>query len=159
MERRLYRSRKSKIIAGVAGGLGEYFDIDPVFVRVLFVVATIAHAAGLLAYIILWIVVPKEPIIFPTTGSAGQPSTQTGEGEISMETKNTDYNYRHRGRHGSVIGGIVLIMLGGLFLADNYIPLLEFSNTWPLILVAIGIGLIWTSVRREEQRGEHHEGQ
>ena len=59
MERRLYRSRKNKIIAGVAGGLGEYFDIDPVFVRVIFVVATLAGASGLLAYIILWIVVPQ----------------------------------------------------------------------------------------------------
>jgi len=158
MERRLYRSRKSKIVAGVAGGLGEYFDIDPVFVRVIFVVATIAHAAGLLAYIILWIVVPKEPIIFPTTGSAEQPSTQTGEGEINMEQKNMNYDYKHHGRH-SVVAGIVLIVLGALFLADNYLPFFSFSNTWPLILVAIGVGLIWNSVRHEEQKGEHHEGQ
>jgi len=161
MERRLYRSRRSKVIAGVAGGLGEYFDIDPVFVRVLFVVATLAHAAGILAYIILWIVVPKEPLIFPTSepASGGQPSTQTKEGENDMEQKNTEYNYRHHRHHGSVIGGVVLIVLGGLFLADNYLPFFSFSNTWPLILVAVGIGLIWSSVRREERKEEHHESQ
>jgi phage shock protein PspC (stress-responsive transcriptional regulator) len=152
MERRLYRSRKNKIIAGVAGGLGEYFDIDPVFVRVIFVVATLAGASGLLAYIILWIVVPRERIIF-------QPTTQTAEGESNMEQKNMDYNYGHRRHRGSIVGGIVLVVLGGLFLADNYLPHFSFSDTWPLILVAIGIGLIFNSVRREEEKGEHHESQ
>ncbi|MFZ1080580.1 MAG: PspC domain-containing protein [Candidatus Kryptoniota bacterium] len=152
MERRLYRSRKNTIIAGVAGGLGEYFDIDPVFVRVIFVVATLAGASGLLAYIILWIVVPKEKFVFQT-------STQTAEGESNVEQKNTDYEYRYRRRHGGVIGGIVLVVLGALFLADNYLPFFSFSNTWPLILVAIGVGLIMNSVRREEQKGEHHESQ
>ncbi len=152
MERRLYRSRKNKIIAGVAGGLGEYFDIDPVFVRVIFVVATLAGASGLLAYIILWIVVPRERIIF-------QPTTQTAQGESNMEQKNMNYNYGSRRHRGSIVGGIVLVVLGGLFLADNYLPHFSFSDTWPLILVAIGIGLIFNSVRREEEKGEHHESQ
>ncbi|MGO9481356.1 MAG: PspC domain-containing protein, partial [Candidatus Kryptoniota bacterium] len=105
MERRLFRSRKNKIIAGVAGGLGEYFDIDPVFVRVIFVVATLAGASGLLAYIILWIVVPQDRIMF-------QPTTQSVEGEGNVEQKNTNYNCGHRRRHGSVLGGIVLLVLG-----------------------------------------------
>ncbi len=152
MERRLYRSRKDSVIGGVAGGLGEYFDIDPVFVRVIFVVATLAHAAGLLAYIILWIVVPKEQFVF-------QAPTQNAEGESNMEQRNTDFWGRHRGHRGSIIGGIVLIVLGGLFLAENYLPFFSFSNTWPLILVAVGVGLIWSAVRREEQKEEHHEGQ
>jgi phage shock protein C len=57
---RLYRSRSQKMLAGVCGGLGEYFDVDPVLIRLLFVVTTFISGAGILAYIILWIVVPFE---------------------------------------------------------------------------------------------------
>jgi phage shock protein C len=152
MERRLYRSRKNKIVAGVAGGLGEYFDIDPVLIRVIFVVATLAGASGLLAYLILWIVVPKEPIVL---GNASQKT----EGENSMSQKDYEISMRHRKQRGSVTGGIVLIVLGALFLADNYLPYFGFSNTWPLILVAVGIGLILNSVRKEDKQGGQHESQ
>ena len=57
---RLYRSRSQKMVAGVCGGLGEYFDVDPVLIRLLFVVTTFISGAGILAYIVLWIVVPFE---------------------------------------------------------------------------------------------------
>jgi phage shock protein C len=57
---RLYRSRSQKMIAGVCGGLGEYFDVDPVLIRLLFVVTTFISGVGILAYIVLWIVVPFE---------------------------------------------------------------------------------------------------
>jgi len=59
--RRLYRSRTQRMIGGVCGGLGEYFDIDPTLVRLLFVVTALAGGPGLLAYIIMLIVVPSEP--------------------------------------------------------------------------------------------------
>ncbi|MFN8634592.1 MAG: PspC domain-containing protein [Chloroflexota bacterium] len=57
---RLYRSRSHKMLAGVCGGLGEYFDVDPVLIRLLFVVTAFISGAGILAYLILWIVVPFE---------------------------------------------------------------------------------------------------
>ncbi len=57
---RLYRSRSQKMIAGVSGGLGDYFDVDPVLIRLLFVVTAFISGVGILAYIILWIVVPFE---------------------------------------------------------------------------------------------------
>lgn len=59
--RRLYRSRTQRMVGGVCGGLGEYFDIDPTIVRLLFVVTALAGGPGLLAYIIMLIVVPSEP--------------------------------------------------------------------------------------------------
>lgn len=57
---RLYRSRSQKMLAGVCGGLGEYFDVDPVLIRLLFVVTSFISGVGILAYIVLWIVVPFE---------------------------------------------------------------------------------------------------
>ncbi|HLC35793.1 MAG TPA: PspC domain-containing protein [Anaerolineales bacterium] len=66
--RRLYRSRTQRMIGGVCGGLGEYFDIDPTIVRLLFVVTALAGGPGLLAYIIMLIVVPSEPELATASG-------------------------------------------------------------------------------------------
>ena len=58
--KKLMRS-KDKKIAGVCAGLADYFDIDPTIVRILFVVIFFAGGASLLAYLIMWIVMPQEP--------------------------------------------------------------------------------------------------
>jgi phage shock protein C len=62
IQKRLTRS-KEKMIAGVAAGLANYFDIDPTIVRILFVVIAFAGGASLLAYLIMWIIVPEEKTI------------------------------------------------------------------------------------------------
>jgi phage shock protein C len=56
--RRIYRSDSQKIIAGVCGGIGEYFNIDPVLVRIGWVVITLLGGAGILAYLIAWFIIP-----------------------------------------------------------------------------------------------------
>ena len=62
MEKRLYRSRKNRMIGGVCGGLAEYFGIDPVVVRLIAVLLLLPGGLpGFLPYIILWIVVPEAP--------------------------------------------------------------------------------------------------
>ncbi len=61
MTKRLYRSRTDKMIGGVAGGLAEYFDVDPVFIRIAFVLLLFLSGIGFIAYILLWILVPKTP--------------------------------------------------------------------------------------------------
>lgn len=59
-DKRLIRSVDDRMIAGVAGGLAEYFDIDPALVRILFVIVTIfgGGITGLFIYIVLWIIMP-----------------------------------------------------------------------------------------------------
>jgi phage shock protein C len=59
----LYRSRQHKLIAGVCGGLAEWLGWDPTVVRVLYVLLSIASVGfpGVIAYVILWMVMPKEP--------------------------------------------------------------------------------------------------
>ncbi len=59
--RKLYRSRREKILGGVCGGLAEYFNIDPTLVRLGFVALGVWGGSGALLYIIMWIVVPDEP--------------------------------------------------------------------------------------------------
>jgi phage shock protein C len=61
MERRLYRSRDEKMIGGVCGGLAEYFSVDPTFVRLIWVVITLVGGAGVLLYLVLWVITPLSP--------------------------------------------------------------------------------------------------
>ena len=59
MAKRLERSIDNKMIAGVCGGLGEYFDIDPTIVRLIWIGLSLAFGGGIIAYIIAWIIVPE----------------------------------------------------------------------------------------------------
>ncbi|GAB4478064.1 MAG: hypothetical protein Kow00124_22030 [Anaerolineae bacterium] len=60
MEKKLMRSSTDKMVAGVCGGLAQYLNVDPVLVRVAFVILALAGGPGLLLYIILWIVMPED---------------------------------------------------------------------------------------------------
>jgi len=59
--KRLYRSKKSRMIAGICGGIGEYFDIDPTLVRIIYVIVSVFSIAfpGILVYLILWVIIPN----------------------------------------------------------------------------------------------------
>lgn len=59
--RKLYRSRKDRSIAGVCGGLAEYFDIDSTWVRLLFILFFFLGGSAFLIYIVMWLIVPNAP--------------------------------------------------------------------------------------------------
>jgi phage shock protein C len=96
--KRFYRSTIDKKIAGVAGGLGDYFDIDPLLVRLIFVILAIAGGGGVLIYIILWIVTPERPFELNQTqnkstmenqqSTYGDPKPPEGTQQPSRTTRN-----------------------------------------------------------------------
>ncbi|HSR32053.1 MAG TPA: PspC domain-containing protein [Anaerolineae bacterium] len=59
--KRLYRSRQERWLAGICGGIGHYFNLDPTLIRALFVLAGLVIGGGIIAYILLWIIIPLEP--------------------------------------------------------------------------------------------------
>lgn len=59
--KRLYRSRTNRVLGGVCGGIGNYMNVDPVLIRVAWVVGFFALGLGFLAYLISWIIIPDEP--------------------------------------------------------------------------------------------------
>jgi phage shock protein PspC (stress-responsive transcriptional regulator) len=61
MEKRLTRSTTNKMLAGVCGGLAEYFQVDPTIIRLLWVLFSLCGGSGLLAYIVAAIIIPKGP--------------------------------------------------------------------------------------------------
>ncbi len=63
--KRLYRSRDDKVLGGVCAGIANYFEVDPVLVRLLWVIFTlVSMGLGIIAYIIAWIIVPEEPKLY-----------------------------------------------------------------------------------------------
>src|SRR6185295_11638861 len=61
--KKLYRSRKDRVVAGVCGGLGEYFNMDSLVFRVIFLMLLFAGGGGLILYIILAIIIPNNPLV------------------------------------------------------------------------------------------------
>lgn len=61
--KKLYRSRKNRMIAGVCGGLADFFGIDPTWIRLLFILLAFVAGSTILIYIIMWVIVPLEPEI------------------------------------------------------------------------------------------------
>ena len=118
---RLFRSRRERMIGGVCGGLGEYFNLDPVLFRLGFLILAFG-GAGILAYLALWLIVPEYPI---------------GAPELSI-TSSLD------SRSGRVILAWTLFAFGLLLLANN-LGLLSIGNSgqfWPLLLIIAGAALL-----------------
>lgn len=59
-QKRLYRSRTDRVLFGVCGGLGKYFEVDPVIFRILFALSFFMHGIGLIAYLAMALIIPRE---------------------------------------------------------------------------------------------------
>lgn len=152
MTKKLHRSRTQKVFAGVAGGIGEYFDIDPVFIRAGFILSIFAWGGGILAYFILWIIVPKRE--FEIVGSAPD-GTPIGK-EVTDEPVNIEINIESdtSPQKRNMIIGLMLIIIGSLIFLDNVLPDIFFDEWWPLLLVAFGVYLIYVSIIKSRGRNE-----
>jgi len=63
--KRLYRSRDNRMLGGVATGIGEYLDADPTLIRVLFALSFLLGGAGIVVYLVMWLIIPDEPVAAP----------------------------------------------------------------------------------------------
>ena len=61
-QKRYHLSQTDKKLGGVCGGLAEYFDVDPLLVRIAFIILFLGYGSGLLIYILLWLLAPKSPM-------------------------------------------------------------------------------------------------
>lgn len=137
----LYRSEKTRIIAGVAGGLGEYLNIDPVIFRILFVVFALFQGSGILLYLVLWVVMPtqskvKVPIGEQTVKENVQEikaKAQVLADEMKPAVQQLD--------HSKYWWGFILIVLGLWLLSRNFgwLAFFDLTKLWPLIPIGLGI--------------------
>jgi phage shock protein C len=138
MDHRLYRSNEHKIIGGVCGGLGEYFNIDPTWLRLAFVILTITKGLGLLLYVIGWVVIPRRPV--GEEVPAPPPS--------SSATKKIN---------GSLLPGLILIGIGLIFLFEETIWWFDFHLVWPVILILVGGALLYRALEPKHSSEDKQE--
>lgn len=139
---RLYRSRTNKVFAGVCGGMAEYFDVDPVIIRILFILMVLFGGSGILLYIAAIIIIPQKPY---AVADFNQPTTQAQPASAPSNARN--------------IFGYVLIIVGGLLLLANldvfhFFDFIgdAFEYIFPILLIVLGMAVIY--YRQANQQAE-----
>lgn len=124
---RLYRSKSDKVFTGVCGGLGKYFNVDPIIPRLIFVALTISSGVGLIIYILMSFMVPAED------GSAVVI-------DITDKIKTNNQDRR-------LLAGVILVLVGGLFLLQQLSPTFNYFLRWkfllPVFLIVFGFWLLF----------------
>ena len=157
-QKKLYRSKTNRIIAGIGGGLGQYFSIDPVLIRLIFVLLVIAGGSGILLYIIAWIIIPEEGAeeccskeeVKDNVKKAAKEMKDKAETFASEVRKAVhDKKWQEHDHHGSRMGcGLLILAIGAILLVDNVMHIDIWSNFWPLVLIIIGLALIIRTGRK-----------
>ena len=150
MPRRLTRDTRRGMVAGVAAGFGEYLDVDPVLVRLGFVLLSFVQGLGVLFYLACWFVVPRRDVVSadqPLTGS-GFAAVRDAGSQLAAEARAASPD----AASAQLAIGSLLVLLGALLLAHNLDWLhwphwMRFEVLWPLLLVALGLGLVAKSRR------------
>lgn len=152
MERELKRNEQEGMIGGVCAGLGEYLSIDKVWVRLIFVLSIFFSAVGIgiagpIIYLVMWIVVPRKPLVFSDFQEAyGRSNTTSnkhfhvGGDEIFQQMKT------RKNQERNTVGWILLFI--GLFLLILQLDILNWNDLlkyWPVIFIVMGLLAIFRS--------------
>ncbi len=125
IHRRLCRSKNDQVIAGVCGGLGHYFGIDPVLVRIGFVALAFAGGAGILIYILAAIIMPE-----------ATPEEDIPRSDVIRTSQ------------GKMIFGSLLVAIGAILLLREVFPWFSDQIIWAVILIVLGLGVIFKGTER-----------
>ena len=136
VDKKLYRSRTQRVLGGVCGGLAEYFEVDVVIIRLVFVLLLFANAPAVIGYLIAWIVIPE----------GGYSPRQAGPGEEAEA----------RSGSGGLWLGYILVGLGAFLLLRTWLPYtmritglsyywrLFMGQWWPLALILLGVAFLFS---------------
>ncbi len=152
MPRKLTRDTRGAVLAGVAAGFGRYLDVDPVLARLGFVLLAFVNGLGVLIYLAGWALMPREDAA-AAEGSSG--SASAGPGFEALRSAGNEFAAEVQKATADPASaqlaiGSVLVLTGGLLLAHNLGWLhwphwMRFETLWPLLLVALGLGLVFKS--------------
>jgi phage shock protein C len=160
---RLYRSFDDRVLAGVAGGMAEMWDLDPSIVRIGWVVLTPLTAGfTILVYLVMAIIVPEEPVGGPASGGGPPPAADPSPSQPNWVPGATAWRDQRRAekarlraeralwraeRRGTragqpdtaaIVGGVVLVLIGAAALATQLVPGFDWGRAWPIGLIIIG---------------------
>jgi phage shock protein C len=138
MVKNLYRNEKNKKVAGVAAGLADYFEIDPLIIRLLFVFTTLAWGFSIIIYLVMWILVPAAENNefneeFYKNVRSDEPVGPFAKEEESGNKKDMK----------KILMANILILLGLFILLENLFPSWDFFKVWPIVLIGFGAYLLY----------------
>lgn len=141
MEKKIYLSNSDKKIAGVCGGIAEYFDLDSTLVRLAWIFFAVFGGTGIIAYIIA-------AIIMPNPSYSNHSSVESHLESMDVENHNHSGESNDKNR---LLFGLLLIFIGITFCIKNFFPHFPwhwfrfrylFKNFWPVILILLGFTTI-----------------
>jgi phage shock protein C len=137
---KLYRSLSDRMIGGVCGGLGTFLNIDPVFIRLLFVLLLFGSDFGFILYLLLWIVIPEEGKAY------GFKEDSVGERVKSMGSDIQQAVTQPHPQSGLILG-IGLIVVGGFMFLNrmdfSWLRWVDMDYIWPILLIVAGVVLLF----------------
>lgn len=139
----LYRSETNKVIAGVAGGLGEYFNIDATIIRIIFILMTVFGGSGLIIYLVLWLIIPSKNSHPKDSQDAIRNNIEDMK-ERTQSFAHTITGPNSRGDNSRFWWALIIIVLGFFFLLNNYglLEPIDFEKLWPVILIIFGLAIL-----------------
>lgn len=155
MSKKLYRSSNDHVIAGIAGGVGEYFGIDPNIVRLGLLLTMVFGGGGIVAYVVGWIIIPPQP------GDGGESTmfirSEVWRKRLMNKASQVEAHLQGRGSEPAAhsdtpeelntgrqqVGGIILIAVGIFMLVNRVFPWINVvAWMWPFVIVGLGVILI-----------------
>ena len=137
---RLYRSVDDRMIGGVCGGLGSFLGIDPIFIRLLFILLLFGSDFGFILYLLLWVLIPEEGKAY------GFKDESLGERVKSMGSDIQQAVTQPHPQSGIILG-IGLIVIGGFLFMDQmnfpWMRWFDFDILWPILLIVGGFVLLF----------------
>lgn len=142
---KLYRSVSNRMIGGVGGGLGAYLNIDPIFIRLLFILLLFGTEFGFILYLLLWILIPEEGKDYGFKDDSFSDRIKSMGDEVQKAVTEPH-------PQAGLILGAGLIIIGGIIFLErlnfSWLRWMDFDILWPLILIVGGIVLL-IRIRRE----------
>lgn len=142
---KLYRSTTDIVIAGVAAGIADFFEIDPLIVRILFILLFVFGGSGLVVYLILWIIVPKKGDKSKNTEEIVKKNAaelKAKAQKLVEEIKTTSGNHHKSDRKNKKWFGIMVLALGAMLILRN-MGVFYMRDFWPIALIIFGLVILF----------------
>lgn len=144
--KKLVRSSTDKIVAGVCGGLGKYFEIDPIILRILFAIITLTAHGGLIIYIVLWIIMPEDTDEGLDSKKIVEKNAKQLEQKFEEAVENVDIS--RSGKLMRVFFGFAVALFGLYLLFLNfgikkYLNIFWYvGKLWPVFIIVLGLYIL-----------------
>lgn len=138
--RKLTRSDKDKVIAGVCGGLGGYFSVDPTIIRIVFAIFGLSGGVGILAYLVFWVIIPVEG----RDDEIGERAREAGEEMKEAAQSLADDVRTGRPTNRRMLFGLIIIAIGLVALFNTLFPhhWIRWDIVWAGAIILVGVALM-----------------